>query len=355
MAGDRPALTSSPWPRTSSGVDSFGQLYSRVGADLLTCSSGLWEERAIGDVVKHLTIIVASVVSICALFPLVDAAPRVASVSDGTNVATNTYLAYSPLVGQIMFKSNTVTRMTTSKQYDFLNRLNSISSTPSNSFVYQYNAANQRTMNQLWDGSYWRYGYDTLGQVIQGNKYWVDQTIVAGQQFDYTFDTIGNRTQTEAGGDQNGASLRVANYTNNALNQITSRGVPAAVDIFGNGLATNGVSVNSLTAYRKNEYFRQQLTVTNTSAAVWDSVTVAATGQTSVTGHVFVPEQPENYTYDVDGNLLSDGRWNYTWDGENRLVGLKSLTTAPSGSLLQLAFTYDYMGKCQSSLFALFP
>jgi RHS repeat-associated protein len=260
-------------------------------------------------------------------------------------VATNSYLAYSSLVGQIGFKSNTVTRMTTSKQYDFLNRLNSISSTPSNAFTYQYNAANQRTMNQLWDGSYWRYGYDALGQVIQGNKYWVDETIVAGQQFDYTFDTIGNRTQTEAGGDQNGANLRVANYTNNTLNQITSRGVPAAVDVMGDGLATNGVTVNGLTAYRKNEYFRQQLSVTNSSAAVWDSVTVSATGQTSVTGHAYVAETPENYTYDVDGNLLSDGRWNYTWDGENRLVGLKSLTSAPSGSLLQLAFTYDYMGR----------
>ena len=199
-------------------------------------------------------------------------------------------------------------------------------------------------MNQLWDSSYWRYNYDALGQVIQGNKYWVDETIVAGQQFDYTFDTIGNRTQTEAGGDQNGVNLRVANYTNNTLNQITSRGVPAAVDVMGDGLATNGVTVNGSTAYRKNEYFRQQLPVTNTSA-VWDSVTVAATGQTSVTGHVYVPETPENYTYDVDGNLLSDGRWTNTWDAENRLISMTSLSGAPSGSQLQLQFAYDYMGR----------
>jgi RHS repeat-associated protein len=92
------------------------------------------------------------------------------------------------------------------------------------------------------------------------------------------------------------------------------------------------------------EYFRQQLSVTNTSA-VWDSVTVSATGQTSVTGHVFVPKNPESYTYDADGNLLTDGRWTYAWDGENRLVGLTSLSGAPSASLLQLAFTYDYMGR----------
>src|SRR5271154_3745096 len=108
-----------------------------------------------------------------------------------------------------------------------------------------------------------------LGQTIAGNKHWVDGTPVAGQQFDYTFDTIGNRTETESGGDQNGANLRVANYTNNTLNQITSRGVPAFVDIMGDGIATNSVIVNGLTAYRKSEFFRQQLSVTNTSP-VWD-------------------------------------------------------------------------------------
>jgi RHS repeat-associated protein len=255
------------------------------------------------------------------------------------------FLANSPLVSQIVFASNTTTRMTTAKQYDYLNRLSTISSTPSNSFAYQYNSANQRTMNYLWDGSYWRYGYDALGQVNAGNKFWVDKTPVAGQQFDYTFDTIGNRTQTEAGGDQNGANLRVAGYTNNSLNQITSRGVPGYVDVMGDGLATNGVTVNSSAAYQKNEYFREQLSAANTSAAVWDSVTVAATGQTSVTGHIFVPQTPETCTYDPDGNLLSDGRFNYSWDGENRLTNMTSLSTAPSGSQLQLAFAYDYMGR----------
>jgi hypothetical protein len=86
-------------------------------------------------------------------------------------------------------------------------------------------------MDWLGDGSYWRYGYDALGQVTSGNKFWVDQSPVAGQRFDYTFDTIGNRTQTEAGGDQNGLNLRVAAYTSNSLNQITNRVVPGYVDI----------------------------------------------------------------------------------------------------------------------------
>ena len=30
---------------------------------------------------------------------------------------------------------------------------------------------------------------------------------------------------------------------------------------------------------------------------------------------------PEDFSYDADGNLTNDGRFAYTWDGENRLVG----------------------------------
>jgi YD repeat-containing protein len=246
-------------------------------------------------------------------------------------------------VGQITFSNNGVWRMTTSKQYDYLNRLTSVASS-SNSFAYQYNAANQRTQATLIDGSAWRYQYDALGQMVAGNKSWVDGTLVAGQQFDYTFDTIGNRTQTQAGGDQTGANLRLAHFTNNALNQITSRDAPGAADVTGLATATNAVGVNGLTAYRRGEYFRQQLAVTNTANAVWQSVTVTNNGST-VSGHLYVAQTPENYTYDADGNLLSDGRWTYAWDGENRLVGMTSLTSAPSGSQLKLAFAYDYQGR----------
>ena len=165
------------------------------------------------------------------------------------------------------------------------------------------------------------------------------------KQFDYTFDTVGNRTQTEAGGDQTGANLRLAHYTNNTLNQITSRDVPGDVDVMGLLLASNTVTVNSNTPYRRGEYFREQLAVTNTSATVWTNITVASPGQSSVSGHAYVARTPETNTYDLDGNLLSDGRWIYSWDAENRLTNMTSLSGAPSGSQLNLSFVYDYMGR----------
>jgi len=122
-------------------------------------------------------------------------------VSDGTNSATYSYLANSPLVSQIDFSQSGTNRMKTFKQYDFLNRLTSIASSNSvlgtiDSHGYAYNNANQRTTATNADNSKWNYQYDTLGQVTSGKKYWNDGMAVAGEQFGYQFDDIGNRRTT---------------------------------------------------------------------------------------------------------------------------------------------------------------
>src|SRR5690349_1691182 len=95
--------------------------------------------------------------------------------------------------------SNRTTRqMVTTKNWDYLNRLTNIASTAGATtvagFSYRYNDANQRTVVTNADGSYIVYSYDSLGQVTAGNKYWSDGSPVAGQQFNYAFDDIGNRT-----------------------------------------------------------------------------------------------------------------------------------------------------------------
>jgi RHS repeat-associated protein len=280
-----------------------------------------------------------------------DTASRLAGVTNGSSVAAYGYLANSPLVANITFKQSGTTRMTTTKQYDFLNRLTQISSQPGGtgvppvSFAYNYNNANQRTRTTLADGSYWLYDYDSLGQVSSGKKYWSDGTPVAGQQFEYGFDDIGNRKNTKAGGDENGSNLRLANYTNNSLNQITSRGLPGYVDIMGASFATNSVTVNSQTAYRKGEYFRKELPVNNASTSLWTNIIVAATGQTSVTGNVFVAKSPEAFGYDADGNMTNDGRWLLTWDAENRLTKAESLSSGPLASKRKVVWEFDAKGR----------
>lgn len=273
-----------------------------------------------------------------------DNASRLATVSSGSDSATYSYVANSPLVGQIAFKHSGATKMTTTKQYDFLNRLTSISSpgTPA-SFSYKYNNANQRTMATVPD-SHWSYQYDSLGQVTSGKKYWTDGTSVAGQQFEYSFDDIGNRNTTKSGGDQTGSNLRLANYTNNVLNQITSRDVPGYKDVVGLSLVTNAVTVNGLSTYRKGEYFRNELIITNTTAPAWTNVSIAA-GTNGVSGNLLVPKTPETFSYDADGNLTGDGLWTYTWDAENRLVSMQSISTVVTAAKKKLDFNYDHQGR----------
>ena len=74
-----------------------------------------------------------------------------------------------------------------------------------------------------------------------GRKFWGDGTPVAGQQFGYAFDDIGNRTQTETSGDANGRNQRVANYYANTLNQLTNRDVPGYVEVQGLGELVPGI------------------------------------------------------------------------------------------------------------------
>jgi len=278
-----------------------------------------------------------------------DNASRLQTVNDGNNnAATYSYLANSPLVGQIAFKQSSTTRMTTSKQYDYLNRLTQIASAPSGSgllplaYSYNYNAANQRTKNTFGDGSHWVYQYDWLGQVTNGARYWNDGTPVAGQQYQYQFDTIGNRLSTRSGGDTNGANLRPANYSVNSLNQITQRDVPGTNDIVGAALLYTNVTVNGVAADRKIEYFHGTVGTNNASHPAWLASTAVGAGS-SVTGHQYVAQTPEHFQYDADGNLTNDGRWAYTWDAENRLVGMTVNTNV--GPQYQLTFAFDFQGR----------
>ena len=285
-----------------------------------------------------------------------DTAGRVQSLTDGSYNANYTYAPWTMLVNTVSFQAGT-TRMTTFKQFDRLNRLQSIRSAPAASEVlpishsYHYNQANQRDNAMLADGSYWVYEYDSLGQVKSGKRYWSDGTVVAGQQFEYGFDDIGNRSSTKAGGNENGAGLRSATYTPDTfgLNQYTNRTVPRAFDVLGLANVAATVTVNSDTTYRKGEYYRKEVTVATGSDPAYTAVTATAalsgyTNQTG-TGYTFTPAATEWFTHDADGNLTRDGLWDYAWDGENRLVQMTTRTDVTVAPARRIEFEYDWQGR----------
>jgi len=68
--------------------------------------------------------------------------------------------------------------------------------------------------------------------------------VMAGQNFTYRFDDIGNRTQT------GGRASAVSTYQTNQLNQYTQRTVAGAIDVFGLADPQATVLVNGATASR---------------------------------------------------------------------------------------------------------
>ncbi len=119
-----------------------------------------------------------------ATYGYTDASGRLTTVQDSVDTAyaaTYSYVPNSALVDTLTMKYNTSARLTTRRQYDRLNRLQSIQSTPAGatlpaSYGYRNNAANQRTRTTLADGSFWSYTYDALGQVTSGKRTWGDGT-----------------------------------------------------------------------------------------------------------------------------------------------------------------------------------
>jgi RHS repeat-associated protein len=239
-----------------------------------------------------------------------------------------------------------------------IRRLSAISSQPSTgsaiSFSYQYNAANQRTQRTEADNSHWDYGYDSLGQVTNAVRRWADGTVVAGQEYGYAFDDIGNRQFSAVSGQQSA-------YTANSLNQYTSRTVPGYLWELGTAASNATVTVNNRATSRQGEYFTVGLSVTNAASAVYTQLTTVAvlrnagSNQLDIvsqnTGHAFVPQSPESFTYDADGNLTGDGRWVYTWDAENRLIAMQtrpSVTNVAPNTKLE--FAYDYQSRRASKV-----
>jgi RHS repeat-associated protein len=282
-----------------------------------------------------------------------DGASRMTSVTDGSALVSYAYSPLSSLIESVTSQYNGVTRMTTARVYDRLGRLQSISSTPAAagelpiSSAYQYNDAGQRIRSTQADGTYWLYSYDALGQVTSGNRYMADGSPIAGQQFSYGYDDIGNRTQAGSGGDGDGANLRTESYARNYLNQYSARTNHRYLEVA--GIATPGgtVTVNGTTALRQGGRFRSEWSVAGTAAA-WQNVDVLlSAGEVVPDRKLYLPPQSEGYSHDLDGNLTGDGRWTYTWDGENRLMSASTASGAYSAGVpgRKVEYTYDWTGR----------
>jgi RHS repeat-associated protein len=284
-----------------------------------------------------------------------DSTSRLETVTSGGQTATYGYFPSSGLLNTTSFTSGTIMART----YDAQSRIQTVTNTPASgtpqSYGYTYNNLNQRTRITREDGSYWSYVYNDRGEVVSGKKFWSDNTPVAGQQFEYGYDNIGNRQSSKSGGDATGNNLRQSSYVADGLNQLSQRTVPGAIDIVGTSDAAATVTVNNQPTYRRGSYFHASVTIDNsTGPAVSPVEVVGVRGNTGPNGEdaveqrsgsIALPPSVESYTYDADGNILTDGLWQYTWDAENRLTSVTSLENVPGEAKRKVEFEYDHQSR----------
>ena len=103
--------------------------------------------------------------------------------------------------------------------------------------------------------------------------------------------------------------------------------------------------------YRHGSNYEATLPINNAGNAVWQLVTNEGVlgGSTNtdatITGSLFLPQNPENFSYDPDGNLISDGRFTNVWDAENRLIGMTNIANIATAGKYALSIAYDYQGR----------
>ncbi|MFT4175353.1 MAG: hypothetical protein QM627_01745, partial [Luteolibacter sp.] len=235
--------------------------------------------------------------------------------------------------------SNRLTRMTT-------HVMNAGANKAIDHHAYSYDALDRISSHSGMDGSSWHYRYNATGEVVRATgKLPGGSTDQNGRDYRYRYDGIGNRTLAEQSR-SSGQTPRQFSYTPDALNRYTALTHPDFVDIVGFAASLSSVTVNGQSAPRQDGYFRKELSGNNSTSPQWIEAEITD-GATTTDGSLPLPAASVAPTYDTDGNLLSDGLWNYTWDAENRLIRCErtsALVTA-GAPYLRLEYDYDSQGR----------
>ncbi len=108
------------------------------------------------------------------------------------------------------------------------------------------------------------------------------------------------------------------------------------------GISNTGLSTSQFSNFQfmtTPENFITGITQTSDSTVVYPGATTQTASYNNLNQLTNLSGQ--DLSYDTNGNLLSDGQRNYTWDAENRLTGI----TYPGQSGKATAFSYDGLSR----------
>jgi RHS repeat-associated protein len=156
----------------------------------------------------------------------------------------------------------------------------------------------------------------------------------------YTYDQVGNRLQEDRG------QLDLTGSFNN-LNQLTHLNWSGKLDVVGSSSSTNVLVQGYAAQVFTNNVPTNYIGGAGLHAGSNNIPIVAWVGTNATETNMTVqmpPTLPQQFVWDLNGNMTSDGQRNFIWDNENRLIAIE--TKANLGlPQLRSEFLYDAQSR----------
>lgn len=314
-----------PWP--DDGISyAYNSARQRVGLSLLQPNASPWVQTYTYEWMMRLSTISSPAT--------VNATPFAYSYSGGGN-----RVQAISLPGEDMSVNN---------GYDYLQRLTTteLGGPSFQELQYSYNSGSEVTQQLFTAGNFINYNYDAIGQLKTAQGFEADGVTPRLQErFGYAYDKAWNLSQRTN-------NALVQSFSVNNLNELTSAGrsgtltvagftteVKGSIDGSSYGATNVTVSGTGLTSgpaqlYADGSWAQAGAILANgaNSYTAMAQDTYGRADTTSLTANLLASV---NYSYDLNGNLLSDGTRNFAYDDENQLVSVWVVNTWSN------SFAYD--------------
>ena len=294
-----------------------------------------------------------------------DTLGRFASVSSGTSVFSYSYLPGSGLVSGMAANTGHAWERIYEPDRDLIATVhNRYGNRTISRFDYTNDEIGRRVARvdsgeAFSETAFERYSYNDRSEVIGSQRFYgadIDDLSrpVTGRTFGYGYDPIGNRVSSfeDAGGER-----LTTTYTANELNQYTAIQNASAVPLRGDAKSDAVVTVNGDRAERDNgtaEFTPWSYSLASDGlTAHYQNADILAVAQNATgedveqreSGSIFVSAAETLLTYDDDGNMTSDGRFLYSWDGENRMIRAEEVVFPINRAPTIIAYDYDEQSR----------
>jgi RHS repeat-associated protein len=257
-----------------------------------------------------------------------------------------------------------------SYQYDYNGNVTQFTDRRGTVTTYSYDSLNRKTLDSYGSGNSVGYFYDGASRMTQAvdsitgpvtlNYDLLDRTVgetTANGSVAYAYDALGRRIAMQVSGQpsvaytydpdneltqirQNSASVSFGYDTAGRRTlltlpngAVTSYGYDASSELTAIGYQLGSTTLGNVTYAYDSDGRR-----TNVGGSFAQTNLPAAVSGGSVNANNELTQwNGINLTYDANGNLLSDGTNNYTWDARNRLVAISGGVSA--------SFKYDPLGR----------